>query len=149
MAENKTTVEASPSAVWSVLADAQTYGDWVVGAKEIRGTSGQWPEVGSVLHHTLGAGPAEIVKDRTEVTECQPQQHLRLRAMMRPLGIAEIIFDLIPQGSSTQVVMKERFVGGLLGRLYGVVMSGSIKARNVETLRRLSNLAQERQPGTS
>lgn len=148
MAENRHTVNASPSAVWSVLADADSYGYWVVGAKEVRSTSGEWPEVGSALHHTLGAGPAEVVKDRTEVMESRPETHLRLKAQMRPLGTAEIVLDLVPRGTATEVVMMERFVGGFLGRMYGKVISASVKARNVESLRRLGKLAEERSAGS-
>lgn len=146
MAENCRTIKANPGAIWAVLADADSYGDWVVGAKEIRSASGDWPEVGAALHHTLGAGPAKVVKDKTEVVESKPREHLRLRAKMSPFGEAEITFDLIPRGSSTEVVMTERFVGGLIGRLYGKVMSASIKARNVETLRRLARQVEGGEP---
>lgn len=146
MAENCRTLKGKPDAVWAVLADAQSYGDWVVGAKEIRTTSGHWPEVGAALHHTLGVGPVEVVKDKTVVVESDAGKHLRLRAQMRPLGEAEITFDLIPRGSSTEVLMEERFVGGLIGRLYGKLMSASIKSRNVETLRRLARRVEGGRP---
>ena len=143
MAENRSHIDASPAEVWSALADGNTYADWVVGAKEIRSVDPGWPAPGAKLHHSVGAGPAKL-KDNTVVLESEAPRWLKLNGRFRPIGVANISFELLPQDSGTEVVMKEVVVGGLAATFYGRLMSAAMKARNVETLRRLKNLVDER-----
>ena len=56
MAENHVRIDAPADAVFAVLADADAYAQWVVGAKEIRSSDPEWPNVGSRFYHSVGAG---------------------------------------------------------------------------------------------
>lgn len=143
MAQNSTHVEAPPRAVWNVLADPDAYGEWVVGSKYIRDADAGWPAVGSKFHHTVGFGPIEI-KDNTEVLESRPPERLVLRARARPSGIAHVVLDLKQAGAGTEIVMTEWPVEGLAKLVHNPLQDKLIHHRNVESLRRLKRLAEQR-----
>jgi uncharacterized protein YndB with AHSA1/START domain len=136
-------MDVTPEQIWAVLADAETYERWVVGAKDIRTADGTWPEPGSSLHHTSGFGPFTL-KDNTKVLESDPPRRIVLEARGRPLGIARIEIRLEPEGSATKVTMVEDVVRPTPARTMSPALSPLIHSRNVETLRRLEELARER-----
>jgi uncharacterized protein YndB with AHSA1/START domain len=140
-------MEATPEQIWAVLADAHTYEHWVVGAKDIRTADGSWPEPGSKLEHTSGFGPLNL-KDNTKVLESEPPRRLLLEARGRPLGIAQIEIKLEPEGAGTKVTMIEDVVRPATARTLNTAMKPLIHSRNVETLRRLEELAKERVDAT-
>ena len=59
-AENEIEIDAPPEGVWEVLANPESFDDWVVGAKDVRDADDAWPAVGSRLHHSSGVGPLTI-----------------------------------------------------------------------------------------
>ena len=142
MACTERTMQATPEQIWAVLADPETYEHWVVGAKDTRDAEGVWPEPGSALQHTSGFGPFEL-KDNTKVLEADPPRHIVLEARGRPLGIARIELTLEPEGSATKVRMVEEVVRPLHARSMNPALNPLIHSRNVETLRRLEELARK------
>ena len=148
MACTERTMDATPEQIWAVLADAGSYERWVVGAKDIRTADGTWPDPGSVLQHTSGFGPLTL-KDNTKVLESEPPRRIVLEARGRPLGIARIEITLEPEGSATKVMMTEVVVRPVTARTMNPALSPLIHSRNVETLRRLEELAKERVGTTS
>ena len=68
-----------------MLADGWLYPLWVVGASRMREVDTTWPEVGSELHHSVGAWPL-LVDDTTEVADAIPGRFLHLHARARPTG---------------------------------------------------------------
>jgi len=133
-----------PQAVWDALADADGYGYWVVGSKEIRDADADWPEPGSRFHHTVGFGPLEV-KDHTVSLAADPPRLLRLRAKARPLGTATVTLALAPEGTGTRVRMTETPDGILATLLAGnPVADRLIAARNEKALQRLEQLARDR-----
>ena len=143
MAQNSTHVDAPPSAVWDVLSDPDTYGEWVVGSKYIRDADAGWPRTGTRFHHTVGFGPIEI-KDNTEVLESRPLERLVLKARARPSGVAHVVLDLNENGTGTEIVMTEWPVEGFAKLVHNPLQDKLIHHRNVESLRRLKRLAEER-----
>lgn len=144
MARNEITVEASLRDTFAVLADPWSYGDWVVGAREIRDAEAAFPEPGSVFHHTQGAGPIGL-KDSTSVIDAHPPGWLLLEVRVRPWLVAEVEFRLRSEdGAGTHVVMEERPIGGLLGRYPNPLLDVLVRVRNAETLRRLKRRAEGR-----
>jgi uncharacterized protein YndB with AHSA1/START domain len=143
MSENVRNINASIESVWSVLANGETYDQWVVGAEAIRSVEDGWPAVGSKLHHTVKAGPART-KDDTEVLEVEPRKRLKLRGRARPYGIAEITLDLRSLGSTTDVAIHERVVSGPGALLPNALQDLALKGRNARTLKNLADLAEHR-----
>lgn len=136
MATTRIDIDADPTEVYAVLADGWTYGDWVVGAKQIRAVDDGFPAVGTRLHHTIGAGPATI-GDVTEVVAAQPPRFLELRAAAGPLGEATITFDLEATPAGTCVTMHERPIGDAAPARVGRRVDRLLRVRNAEALWRL------------
>lgn len=136
MSTNRHTIAATPDEVFAVLADARTYEHWVVGCDDIRAVEGDWPAVGSRFFHTVGVGPVKT-KDNTKVLEVDPPRRLVLEARARPAGVAKVIFELEATADGTEVVIEEFPIKGVAKVIDNPIQDGLIKARNVETLRRL------------
>ncbi|HUS60989.1 MAG TPA: SRPBCC family protein [Acidimicrobiales bacterium] len=142
MATNSIHIDASPQAVFDILADADRYPDWVMGAKRIRYADPQWPKPGSTFAHAVGAGPIEV-KDTTTVLEVQEPTRLVLRARARPLGIAHVAISLTPEDGGTVVKMEEHPVSPTIARCLGPLFDPMIAPRNAASLRRLKHLAED------
>jgi uncharacterized protein YndB with AHSA1/START domain len=140
---NTQVIEASPEAVWDVLADPRSYGEWVVGSSEIRDWDEAWPDAGTRFHHRVGVKPLTI-SDHTESVEADAPRRLLMRAKARPwLGVArvELNIDSHPEGS--RVVMVEDPEVPFARWLAPAQLL--IRLRNAESLRRLRRLAEARQ----
>jgi hypothetical protein len=85
------------------------------------------------------------VNDDTEVLECSPVSVLRLRARSWPLGEAEVLITLTHSGAGTVVEIHEDAVRGPGKLVPGPARALPIKIRNVETLKRLAFLAENRE----
>ena len=136
-------VNAPPEQVWDVLADGWLYPLFVVGATRMREVDDGWPGAGSRLHHSVGVWPL-MLNDDTEVLESEPGRLLRLKARGWPAGEAEVLITLEPHADGTTVVIEEDVVSGPGRLLPNPLRSESIRWRNVETLRRLAFLAENR-----
>lgn len=143
MSVNEIHVDAPPEAVWSVLADPETYGEWVVGASHVRGAEPDFPAPGSTFHHAQGMRPF-TVEDTTTSLEADRPHRLSLLVRVRPIMIGRVDFELIPEDGGTRVRMHEQPIAGLLAPLHNPLLDLVLKARNAETLRRLKRLAEER-----
>jgi uncharacterized protein YndB with AHSA1/START domain len=143
MATTSRVIDADPDTVFGVLANGWTYGQWVVGTSHVRAVDPHWPEAGSQLFHAVGVWPL-VVRDRSEVQECQPGRRLRLIAHGWPLGAAEVDLTLEVEGSGTRVTMREELVGGPGLALRNPLGDAFIDRRNVETLERLAAIAEGR-----
>jgi uncharacterized protein YndB with AHSA1/START domain len=143
MAQTSIEIEAPPDAVWSVLADAALYGEWVVGTQGVARADGSWPAVGAELDYELGIGPI-TVGDRTIVVESEPPRLLVLRAELKRLGAATIRLQLEPADAGTRVVMDEAPVEGAIEKVHTPLSDAALKERNDVALGRLKRLAEER-----
>jgi uncharacterized protein YndB with AHSA1/START domain len=142
MAVNEIEVAASPEAVWDVLADPNAYGEWVLGTQRIRGADEGFPEPGTRLYHTVGAGPLTL-SDTTSVVESEPARRLVLDARMGPLGTARVVIELHERAGGTVVELAERGAKGTSRLLYpagDIVLRG----RNRWSLDRLKTLVESR-----
>jgi uncharacterized protein YndB with AHSA1/START domain len=138
-------IAAPAERVWSVLSDGFTYPAWVVGASHMRAVDRGWPQVGSRLHHSVGAWPV-LVHDSTEVESLEDGRSLVLLAHGRPIGDARVRFDLEPDPDGRCTVhMTEDAISATARRLLpGRVRAGLISARNRETLARLAVVCERR-----
>ncbi len=143
MARNHTTVDAPPQAVFAVLSHPPTYARFTVGTKRIRRFDPTWPELGSVLHHTLGVGPL-VLRDLSRVLEVEEGHRLVLRAQMRPLAVNVVAFTLRPAGAGTEVEIEEHAVEGPAAALWNPALDAALWLRNQELLRRLKRVAERR-----
>jgi hypothetical protein len=97
--------------------------------------------VGAELHHKAGPWPLSL-KDKSTVLSVVPDRELVLRAGLWPLGEAIVKIVLEPIGNgATRVTMQEDFNAGPLRRLRTKVNDLVLHRRNVESLRRLADLA--------
>jgi carbon monoxide dehydrogenase subunit G len=136
-------VNAAPDVVWSVLADAATYGEWVVGTKHIERADANWPDPGAQLEYALGVGPI-AVGDRTIVVKSERPRMLVLRAEFRRLGAATIKLELEPHGELTRVLMDEAPIEGVVDAVHTRISDAALKRRNEAALDRLKRLAEAR-----
>jgi polyketide cyclase/dehydrase/lipid transport protein len=144
MSQVEMEIAASVDQVWEVLADGWTYAAWVVGASHIRDVDDGWPQPGSKLHHSVGPWPF-VVNDYTQVLDCRPLTHLKLRARTWPVGEAQVIFGLEPRGPDRCVVkLNEHPTRGPAAAMHNPVFEALLSARNRETLRRLADFAARR-----
>jgi hypothetical protein len=130
-------------AVFDVLRDGTTYADWVVGTRKIRAVDDGWPAVGTRLHYTVGYGPLRH-DDRTTSRDYEPDRCLELEAHAWPAGSARIVITAQEQDGGTLVSIEEHPARGIAARLHNPALDLLIKARNVETLRRLEAHARDR-----
>jgi uncharacterized protein YndB with AHSA1/START domain len=143
MARNRTFIDAPPERVFAVLADADSYGDWVVGSKEIRAADAAFPAPGSRFHHSVGIGRL-LVQDHTEVLESDPPRRLKLEARARPLGSATVTVELASLGTGTDVTMIEEPSGHTAPLRFLPPVHLFARLRNAESLRRLKALVERR-----
>lgn len=143
MAENHAYIDASPDAVFDVLADAESYAYWVVGSSEIRGVEGDWPEPGSKFHHTQGFFGVGLKDSTSSIAATRPRQ-LVIEVRFRPFMVGKVEFRLRERGRGTHVTMIEYPISGPIAKINNPLIDRALWARNVETLRRLRKLSEER-----
>ncbi len=145
MARNEIYVDAPPAAVFEVLADPRSYGEWVVGSRAIRAADTQWPAAGAAFDHSVGMAPL-VIRDHTSVVASRAPVMLELRAKARPLPTARVTLHLQPERDGTRVTIIEEPASRLLNVLAGPVGHAAIRMRNRESLRRLKALAEGTAP---
>jgi uncharacterized protein YndB with AHSA1/START domain len=151
MAKTELVIETTPEQVFAVLADGWTYSDWVVGSAHIRDVDIDFPRPGTRLRHKVGPWPLSV-HDESVVLECEAPYLLLLKVKLWPLGAGKAKFVLTPVGdSATRVTMIEQFVEGPLRATRNKINDLVLHGRNMESLRRLADLAQRRvaQGGTT
>jgi hypothetical protein len=132
-----------PDQVFAVLADGWLYPTWVVGASRMRDVDDAWPAEGAELHHSVGTWPA-LLDDTTSVVEWNPPSHVVLKARAWPMGTARVRLSVEASGAGCVVTIEEDAVEGP-GRLVPKPLRAvAIRLRNVETLKRLAYIAENR-----
>jgi uncharacterized protein YndB with AHSA1/START domain len=138
-------VQAPPERVFAVLSDAWSYSDWVVGTAHIRDVDPSWPAPGARLHHKAGPWPVSL-RDHTTVLSSTPPTELVLQPHLWPLGEATVTIRLTPVGDgATRVTIGEDFAAGPLRWVRTKLNDVALHYRNVESLRRLADLAERRE----
>jgi uncharacterized protein YndB with AHSA1/START domain len=144
VAINETHIDAPPERVFAVLADWRSYGYWVVGSRLMRGADPGFPAAGTRFHHQVGIGPLHL-NDHTEVLEVDQPRKLVLKAKARPfLGTAVVDLDLIEEDGGTKVVMREDPGDALTAFVFQPLTHLLVRGRNVKSLQRLKELAEQR-----
>jgi Polyketide cyclase / dehydrase and lipid transport len=140
MSRNEIVIEAPAGEVLAVLLDAECYGEWVVGSKELRGVEPDWPQPGSRFHHSQGAGPLTL-DDDTKMVE-RSDRRLVLDVHYRPVGTALVTLSLAerPDGRATRVTMEEEPTSGITAKLPRPLVDPLFGVRNRMSLRRLAKL---------
>ncbi len=136
MATTSLLIEASPADVFAVFADGWTYSNWVVGTSHIRAVETSWPDVGSRLHHAVGAWPM-LARDYTEVESVRPDAEIVLFASGSRMGAARVKLTLEARAGGCIVHMSETPVSGPGKWLHNPVQNAVLGRRNLETLHRL------------
>lgn len=138
-------IPRSVEEVWSVLADGWSYAQWVVGTQEVHDVEAGWPQVGTSLHYSVGAGRATI-RDATTVRIMEPQRRLELEARAGRLGNARISIEILPWGADAVVVIDEHPLTGPGARWHNMLVDGALRFRNKRMLRNLNRVVCARYP---
>ncbi|MFL5901828.1 MAG: SDR family NAD(P)-dependent oxidoreductase [Solirubrobacterales bacterium] len=147
MSRNRVHIEAPREEVFAVLADADRYPDWVVGAAAVEEQDDEFPAVGSRFHHRVGLRPFAL-SDHTEVVDVDPPRRIALKAKARPLGTADIVIELDERAGGTDVLMRESPGDRLTAFLAGNrVADTALRLRNAEALSRLKRTVEKRPLG--
>ncbi|MFB2556667.1 SRPBCC family protein [Herbiconiux liangxiaofengii] len=143
MSTNVRYIHASPEQVFDVLADGWLFPVWVVGASRMREVDDHWPDVGSKLFHSFGVWPA-LIDDETTVLEWDPPRRMVIQPAGWPIGEARVSVEAKPRGEGTLVRLREQAVRGPGSLVPSAVLDVPLYVRNVETLRRLAYIAENR-----
>jgi uncharacterized protein YndB with AHSA1/START domain len=138
MACNEIHIDAPVETVFDVLADPRFFANWVVGASSVRGVEGEWPALGSTLHHSQQL----VLRDTTQVKLVDPPRRLLLEARARPLAVAEVDIRLEPEGDGTHLVLRETATGAIAGAFPELLTDPLIHIRNRASVARLKRLAE-------
>ncbi|ONI89029.1 polyketide cyclase [Actinosynnema sp. ALI-1.44] len=134
-------VPTAAADVFAVLSDGWSYAGWVVGNSHIRDVDRNWPDVGTSIHHSIGAWPVQI-HDVTQVRAVQPDRYLELDARLWWLGAAVISFRITPLGErACRLEMSEVLTRGPAAVLPTAAQAALLRPRNRESLARLADLA--------
>lgn len=130
-----------------MLADADRYPEWVVGASHTVDSDAEFPAPGARFRHRVGLRPLTLT-DYTEVVALDPPRRIELKAKARPLGTADIAITLREVAEGTEVKMVEE-PGDLLTGLVASnpVADAILRIRNAEALARFKRLVEERPTG--
>jgi uncharacterized protein YndB with AHSA1/START domain len=145
MAHNEIKVDATPAAVFDVLADPRSYARWVVGSRKIRAADADWPAPGTTFDHAVGIGPLQI-PDSTTVRAAARPRRLELLVRARPLTRAVVTLTLHAEARGTRVEMEERPADQRSRLFMNRLTDPLIRLRNHESLRRLKALAEGDEP---
>jgi uncharacterized protein YndB with AHSA1/START domain len=146
MAVVERVIDASPERVWAVLADGWTYSDWVVGTAHIRDVDRSWPAPGAHLYHKAGPWPLSL-RDKTVVVHSDAPRELVVRPHLWPLGEAIVTMKLTEVAPDrTKVTIGEDFTAGPARWVRTKLNDLILHRRNVESLRRLSDVATRQAP---
>ncbi|MBV8957057.1 MAG: SRPBCC family protein [Solirubrobacterales bacterium] len=143
MARNEVFIDAPAHAVFDVLADADAYRDWVPGTRDTGAEAAAFPAEGGSFGYSAGL-PLLGLGDRTTVLATLPPVMLELRIRATPLISARATIYLQPQGTGTRLTLIEEPASRALTVLIGPAGHALIRLRNVEALRRLRTLVEER-----
>ncbi|UJP41672.1 SRPBCC family protein [Cellulomonas palmilytica] len=136
-------MDCAPAAVLDVLADGWSYVAWVVGASRIRSVSPDWPAEGARIEHSVGLWPA-LLDDVTDVKAWDPENGIDLVARGWPAGEAAVSIRVKARPDGCVVRIDEDVVAGPGTLVPRPLRAAVLRARNTETLRRLSYLAERR-----
>lgn len=143
MAINTYAASCPPEAVFDVFTDGWLYASWVVGASRIRDVEASWPAAEAKIHHSFGIWPA-LIDDSTSMVEWDPPHRVALKARGWPMGSAKVVLEVEPSPGGCQITIREDVLEGPGLLVPKPVRDAMIHVRNVETLRRLSYLAEGR-----
>jgi hypothetical protein len=145
MATNRRFMRCAPEAVFEALGNGWLYPAWVVGAARMRDVDVAWPAEGARLQHSVGTWPF-LLNGNTSMLEWRPPRRAVMQARGWPLGEAKVIIDVERLGSGCRVTIREGAVKGVGAALPRFVIDPLLRARNNETLRRLSYLSEGASP---
>ncbi|MFF9268154.1 SRPBCC family protein [Streptomyces rochei] len=141
MAVRHRLIQASPQAVWDVLADGDRYVEWVVGPSDVTPQSGRWPQVGATIAYEIRLGPVRL-NNESVVRRFVAGSELEIEAKAGPLGTARIAIELRPWGEQCLVIVDEHPLRGPGGLLHNVGVEALIQVRHRAMLARLAKLCE-------
>jgi hypothetical protein len=143
MSVNVRVMQCQPEDVFRILDDGWLFVGWVVGASRMRDVDEAWPAAGAQLHHSFGVWPA-VINDATTVLEYESPSRMVMQPKGWPIGEARVVIDVRPHERGCIVRIQEDAVTGPATLLPSGIRNALLHARNAETLRRLSYLAERR-----
>jgi uncharacterized protein YndB with AHSA1/START domain len=110
--EVTTIIPAAPEAVFAVLADPETYPEWLAGAQRIRAVDPEFPAPGADFDHSVGPTQAITLDDDSTATAVDAPRRLALEVHAGPMT-GEVEFLLERLDHRTLLRLRERTTGAL------------------------------------
>ncbi|WP_268221221.1 hypothetical protein [Streptomyces sp. EMB24] len=98
-------IDASPETIWPLVEDARRHFTDVMGSESLQ-VSGEWPRVGSVVHHQLSIGPLRK-NVTTIVRHARLPGSLRLEIRAGLLGTLGLDLEIRPWGEGSYAAVQE------------------------------------------
>lgn len=143
MAITEQSFNVSATTLFDTLTNPDTYPQWLVGTRQIREVSDDWPRPRSYFKHTVGFGPLAI-PDKTTVRSIDAPRMIEMMVRARPLIEAVVRFEVAPTPSGSTVRMEETPVG--IYKLFSAVAQSLIRARNERSMNRLRSFVEADDP---
>jgi uncharacterized protein YndB with AHSA1/START domain len=127
---------APPEEVFEVLADPETYPEWLVGAQRIRRADPAFPAPGTTFEHSVGPAEDVTVDDHTRALYADPPHRLDLAVHAGPFH-GEVDFEIEPGPDGTSRIRFREATTGALAVLTPLLRP-VVYARNGRSLKRLA-----------
>ena len=132
---------APPEEVYEVLADPETYPEWLIGAQRIRAADPDFPAPGTRFEHSVGGPEPATVDDHTEAIAADPPHRLDLAVHAGPFhGVVD--FEIQPgELGTSRICLREAATGPLA--VLTPLLRPLVYARNGRSLKRLAGYLEE------
>lgn len=101
-----TPLPVGPDQAFAPLEDPRSFLFLVAGARAIRSFDPRWPEVGTVMHHSVGFRPL-LLRDITVVIAVDRPRLLVMDAGLARLGALRVEFRFAADGDGSELMVKE------------------------------------------
>lgn len=141
MATTEETFSIPASDLFAVLVDPDTYPHWLVGARNIRSVSDDWPQPASYFEHTVGFAPL-VIPDKTTLQAIDAPHMIEMLVRARPFIEATVRFEI--EGTRNGCLLRMHETPAGIYKAISAVAQPLIGKRNERSLDKLKSFVESR-----